>query len=179
LPSNIALPTGTGITCGCDEVRLEPDGESGTPEIVGVLTDVTARKHIEQSLENQRRVLEMVVSGAPLPATLNTRVQGVEALCRTCGRRSCCSTGTAVCATAQPEPARELHPRHRRRGHRGGRRLLRHCGVARCAGGCRRHLHRSAVGAVPEAEANGLVACWSSPILSRRAACSALSPCIR
>jgi hypothetical protein len=85
-----------------DEVRLEPDGESGTPEIVGVLTDVTARKHIEQSLENQRRVLEMVVSGAPLPATLNTLVQGVEALCRTCGRRSCCSTGTAVCARRSP-----------------------------------------------------------------------------
>ncbi|WP_374267191.1 PAS domain S-box protein [Zoogloea sp.] len=63
-----------------DEMRLGPVHAGGEQAIVGVLTDITARKHIEQSLENQRRVLEMVASGAPLADTLETLARGVERL---------------------------------------------------------------------------------------------------
>ena len=63
-----------------DELRLGQDDNSESHEIVGVLTDVTARKRVEMSLENQRRVLEMVASGASLADTLSTLLKGFEAL---------------------------------------------------------------------------------------------------
>ncbi|MBL8435328.1 MAG: PAS domain S-box protein, partial [Zoogloea sp.] len=63
-----------------DEVRVGGVGEGGELEVVGVMTDVTAHKKVEQSLENQRQVLEMVASGASLPATLDKLTRGLEAL---------------------------------------------------------------------------------------------------
>ncbi|WP_300438722.1 PAS domain S-box protein [Zoogloea sp.] len=152
-----------------DEVRLERDGESGAPEIVGVLTDVTARKHIEQSLENQRRVLEMVVSGAPLPATLNTLVQGVEAL------------------VPHVRASVLLLDRDGRLRHgaapslpEGYIRAIDGVAIGEGVGSCGTAAWRGTPVVVEDistdplwvpyralAEANGLVACWSSPILSR------------
>ena len=63
-----------------DEVRIGGVGEGGEVEVVGVMTDVTAHKRVEQSLDNQRQVLEMVASGASLPATLDKLARGLEAL---------------------------------------------------------------------------------------------------
>ncbi|MDD3327407.1 MAG: PAS domain S-box protein [Zoogloea sp.] len=63
-----------------DEVRVGGVGEGGELEVVGVMTDVTAHKKVEQALENQRQVLEMVASGASLPATLDKLARGLEAL---------------------------------------------------------------------------------------------------
>jgi|GEM_PF-1365219 len=63
-----------------DELRTGLPGADGRSDIVGVLTDVSARKRTELSLDSQRRVLEMVASGAPLADTLDTLVRGVEAL---------------------------------------------------------------------------------------------------
>jgi len=152
-----------------DEVRLERDAESGAPEIVGVLTDVTARKHIEQSLDNQRRVLEMVVSGAPLPATLNTLVEGVEAL------------------VPHVRASVLLLDREGRLRHgaapslpEGYIRAIDGVAAGECVGSCGTAAWRGAPVVVEDiftdplwvpyrglAEAHGLVACWSSPILSR------------
>ena len=152
-----------------DEARLERDGESGVPEIVGVLTDVTARKHIEQSLENQRRVLEMVVSGAPLPATLNTLVQGVEALVPHV-RASVLlldRDGRLRNGAAPSLPENYI-------------RAIDGMAAGEGVGSCGTAAWRGAPVVVEDistdplwvpyrglAEANGLVACWSSPIMSR------------
>jgi PAS domain S-box-containing protein len=61
-----------------DEARLA--GGGGEVEVFGVLTDITHHKMVEQSLENQRKVLEMVASGASLSSTLDTLARGLEAL---------------------------------------------------------------------------------------------------
>ena len=41
--------------------------------------DITQRKRVEDALENEKRVLEKIASGAPLRTVLNTLVRGVEA----------------------------------------------------------------------------------------------------
>jgi len=41
--------------------------------------DITERKRIEDALENEKKVLEKIASGAPLRTVLNTLVRGVEA----------------------------------------------------------------------------------------------------
>ena len=62
-----------------DEVRVEE--RAGVPgvEIVGGWTDISVRKRVELALQTQRQVLEMVASGAALADTLDTLVRGFEA----------------------------------------------------------------------------------------------------
>jgi hypothetical protein len=100
--------------------------------VFGVMTDVTEHKKVEQSLENQRQVLEMVASGASLSATLDKLARGLEALLPACAPPSCCSTPTAsTCAMVPPPPAGGLCPGHRRDRHRGG---VGSCGTAAATG---------------------------------------------
>jgi GAF domain-containing protein len=133
------------------------------------MTDVTEHKKVEQSLENQRQVLEMVASGASLSATLDKLARGLEALL------------PGMCASILLLDADGLHLRHgaaptcRRAmsgpstGSPSGRgRVLRNRGRHR-QGGDRRG-HRPAPLWAPYATlaaAYGLCACWSFPILSR------------
>jgi PAS domain S-box-containing protein len=62
-----------------DELRVEERSGGQSVEIVGAWTDITARKGVERALRTQRQVLEMVASGAALSDTLEALVEGVEA----------------------------------------------------------------------------------------------------
>ena len=62
-----------------DEVRVEERADLQGLEIVGGWTDISVRKRVELALQTQRQVLEMVASGAALADTLDTLVRGFEA----------------------------------------------------------------------------------------------------
>ncbi|WP_374245472.1 PAS domain S-box protein [Zoogloea sp.] len=62
-----------------DELRCSHAAGEGGAEIVGAMTDISARKSVELSLDAQRRVLEKVASGASLPETLEGLLGSVEA----------------------------------------------------------------------------------------------------
>ena len=62
-----------------DEMRIGQRSPEAGIEVVGVWTDVTIQKRSELALATQRQVLEMVASGARLSDTLSTLAEAVEA----------------------------------------------------------------------------------------------------
>ena len=153
-----------------DEVRIGGVGAGGEVEVFGVMTDVTEHKKVEQSLENQRQVLEMVASGASLSATLDKLARGLEALL------------PGMCASILLLDADGLHLRHGAAPTlpEGYVRAIDGIAIGEGVGSCGtaaaigkavivEDIARHPLWApyVTLAAAYGLCACWSFPILSR------------
>jgi PAS domain S-box-containing protein len=145
-------------------------GAGGEVELFGVMTDVTEHKKVEQSLENQRQVLEMVASGASLSATLDKLARGLEALL------------PGMCASILLLDADGLHLRHGAAPTlpEGYVRAIDGIAIGEGVGSCGtaaaigkavivEDIARHPLWApyVTLAAAYGLCACWSFPILSR------------
>ena len=153
-----------------DELSRGPALDDGSCEIVGSLTDISAQKTIELSLEAQRRVLEKVASGASLAETLDVLLWGVEARL---------SRVRASVLLLDPDG---VHLRHGAARQLPGGYLRAVDGVAigEAVGSCGTAAWRGQTVIVREiatdplwtdfaglAAAYGLVACWSWPIFSR------------
>ncbi len=75
----ILLPSGTVKWVNCKGAAKYY--ETGAPlRLFGVYVDITARKQAEQITGTQNDLLEMVASGAPLPAILATLTRAIEGL---------------------------------------------------------------------------------------------------
>ncbi len=153
-----------------DELSRGPARDDGSFEIVGSLTDISAQKHIELSLEAQRRVLEKVASGASLAETLDVLLWGVETRL---------SRVRASVLLLDPDG---VHLRHgaARRLPEGYMKAVDGVAIGEAVGSCGTAAWRGETVIVREiatdplwanfatlAASYGLVACWSWPIFNR------------
>ena len=153
-----------------DELSRGPALDDGSCEIVGSLTDISAQKTIELSLEAQRRVLEKVASGASLSETLDVLLWGVEARL---------SRVRASVLLLDPDG---VHLRHgaARQLPEGYMQAVDGVAIGEAVGSCGTAAWRGQTVIVREiatdplwadfaglAASYGLVACWSWPIFSR------------
>jgi PAS domain S-box-containing protein len=153
-----------------DELSRGPFAADGSYEVLGAMTDISARKNVEQSQEAQRRVLEKVASGASLTETLDVLLWGVET--RLAGVR-------ASILLLDPDG---VHLRHgaARQLPEGYMRAVDGVAIGEAVGSCGTAAWRGATVIVRDiatdplwadytalAASYGLVACWSWPIFSR------------
>ena len=137
-------------------------------EIVGSSMDVTERKRAEALRDGESRILEMIARDAPLEEILEAWCGLWKPNSLACFALSFSSTTMdSTCGMAPLQPSQVLYQCHRRPFHRTKRGILRHGYVSQRTR-CR---HRHFVDPLWEpyrsvAEAYGLRACWSTPILA-------------
>ena len=156
------------------EAQLTPlrDDAGNVVGVIGVAVDVSERSRADALLSGQRRVLEMIAVGAPLPEVLESLVevleeQSDEMLCGICLVNAEGSMLEPIAGNSLPVAFRD--------GLAGG------VPIAPSSGSCGTAAHRKQAVAVTDiatdplwddfrelALANDLRACWSTPILSKR-----------
>ena len=156
------------------EAQLTPlrDDAGNVVGVIGVAVDVSDRSRADALLSGQRRVLEMIAVGAPLPEVLESLVevleeQSDEMLCGICLVNAEGSMLEPIAGNSLPVAFRD--------GLAGG------VPIAPSSGSCGTAAHRKQAVAVTDiatdplwddfrelALANDLRACWSTPILSKR-----------
>ena len=136
---------------------------------VGMNIDITERKRAHSLAEGQKRVLEMIARDAPLRRDarsahaahrLTVRGHVVVDPAAGCGRQ-------AFAPRRRAAPAGRVHQRHRRRGHRPDRRVVRNGGIHRANPCIVEDIETDPLWADFKhlALPHGLRACWSTPIL--------------
>ena len=137
--------------------------------IVVTTRDVTERTRAESLVKDQAQILRLIAQGAPLPETLATMCQVVEAQVpgAMCSVLLVDGRGEHAEAAGRPEPAGGARARRRRGSDRPQRGLVRHRGEHRRGGRRADVTRRSALDAVPGTRAPvRCPACWSTPILA-------------
>jgi hypothetical protein len=146
---------------------FSPSGD--VVEFVGTVMDVTERKLSEALLSSEKHILELIASGAPLPAVLND-------LCNTIDEQSPGVISTVLSSDADGQ---KLWPVAGPGVPEGWTRLVSPVAIGPCAGSCGTAAYRRETVVVSDIATDplwtdfredaltyGLKACWSRPIMS-------------
>ncbi len=138
------------------DVRGRVFWEGGRRFLVSLARDISKRKQDEALLDGQKRILELIIQGEPLPHVLTVLCRTIEDLAQGEMLASVLlldPDGVHLRHGAAPSLPEELHPGRRRHRHRSLGGIVRHGRVPARTGLRLGHRQRSPMGAVRRAGA--------------------------